>query len=116
MALFKKNDKVCFIHETKIRTGTIHQVGKIFDIKVSSGEVLRAGERYVAPIEAKFSIVKSDPDFSNYVKIRFDYTTYALRNKTWEHWKNPASWIVESFDPVQLCLKSTVYGLEIHRI
>ncbi|AQW89025.1 hypothetical protein pEaSNUABM50_00524 [Erwinia phage pEa_SNUABM_50] len=113
MALFKKGDEVCFVYEKQILAGIVKTIGLLIGIKVQSGEILYASEQYVAPIDAKFCVVETDPEYSNYSKIRLDYTTYTTRNKTWNNWRNQSSWIKESFDPVELCLKTTVYGLEI---
>ncbi|SOK59306.1 hypothetical protein [Yersinia phage fHe-Yen9-03] len=113
MALYKKGDEVCFLYENKILTGIIKTTGKLYGITIPSGEVLYASLKYIAAIDAKFSIVESDPIFSNHKNLRIDFTTYLSRNKTWENWVNKESWIQEAFDPINLCLKVTIYGLEI---
>lgn len=114
MAL-KIGDEVCFLQYRKFYAGTIVSIGTnnfLLGIEVD-GEVLYCKPKYAAPIDAKFCIVTEETAHMTKPKIRIDYTTYPVRNKTWEHWTNEASWIKEFFDPYELRQKATVYGLEI---
>lgn len=110
-------DEVCFIYQKKLLQGSVISISshkkKIYGIQIKNGLILYASEKYVAHIKDEFCIVQSEPNYSNYNKIRFDYTTYALRNKTYESWINSNNWIQEIFDPIELKYKSIVFGLEI---
>lgn len=114
MAL-KIDDEVCFLHYSELRTGHIKQISEnnLITIEVDYDEVLYCKRKYVVPIESKFCIVNKEPTFSYKPQLRFDFTTYPSRNRTWESWTNPDSWIREFFDPYELRNKATVYGLEI---
>ena len=115
MAL-KIDDEVCFLYYSELHTGNIKEISlndNLFGIEVESGEVLYCNRKYVVPIESKFCIVNQDPTFSYKPQLRFDFTTYPSRNRTWDNWTNPESWIKEFFDPYELKNKATVYGLEI---
>lgn len=115
MAL-KVGDEVCFLHHRNMYSGIITTIGNknfILGIEIEGGEVLYCKPKYAAPVDAKFCIVTEETAHMVKSKIRFDYTTYPVRNKTWEHWTSEESWIKEFFDPYELRQKATVYGLEI---
>lgn len=114
--LLNKNEEVCFLYKGTMRTGTVNRVSEFEDLIgiECDGELIFANRKFVAKIDSKFCVVQADNlEYTNDSVVRFDFTTYKRRNKTWEAWVSPEGWIKESFDPYELRMKATVYGLEL---
>lgn len=113
MAHLKVDDEVCFLSFNKMYTGNISAFSDILVLvkEHSTEEIMKVTFPYILPIETKFCVVQSDAYFHPNRKIRFDRTTYPVQNRTYDKWIDEAAWIQEVFDPVQLRLIATKYGL-----
>lgn len=122
--IYKKDEEVCFLYFNKLCTGRIkREKGKVKNryyyiiADNESEKLLNVAEEYIKPINAKFTLVESDCQILYHehedTNIRFDVSTYKTRNKTYEYWLNPQSWIQEKYDYTCNRIRSYVYGLEI---